>query len=281
MHSSTGGSTSTGAQPETGRADPLAPGTAAMALVTGASSGIGLEIARQLAGRSHHLVLVARSADKLGKLAEDLAGRYGINAYVVTADLTDPLSPPRIGNWLRERGLTIDVLVNNAGFGVAGRFHTSPINRQLDILQVNAHALTHLTGVLLPDMIARRFGRILNVASTAGFQPLPRLAVYAATKSYVMSYSDALSAELAGTGVTVTCLCPGPTETAFASVAGMSGMRVFRYAATAEIVAREGLKAMFAGRRRHVVGSLNRLGTLAARLLPQRLVLKTGKLLLR
>ena len=178
------------------------------ALVTGASSGIGLELATLLAKDRHDLVLVARGRERLDGVARGLTEEFGVAATVLPADLTDPSAPIDIALALAERKLAIDILVNNAGFGVYGFFAQTPLEKELAMIQVNITALTHLTKLLLPGMLERRRGRILNVASTAAFQPGPLMAVYYATKAYVLSFSEALANETAGTGVTVTALCP-------------------------------------------------------------------------
>ena len=190
-------------------------------LVTGASSGIGLELARCFAADGCRLVLVARKGNALEALATDLRKAHKIQAQVITADLAHPEAPTRLLAHLQSAGLKVDVLVNNAAFGAQGKFVELPLGRQLEMLQVNITSLTHLTGLLLPGMVERRRGGILNVASTAAFQPGPGMAVYYATKAYVLSFSEALAEELAGTGVTVTAVCPGPTATNFGAAANM------------------------------------------------------------
>src|SRR5438552_7548684 len=190
-------------------------------------------------------------------------------------------SPARIRDHLAGSGIALDILVNNAGFGLVGPFARLPLERQLGILQVNVMALTSLTGLLLPGLLTRSDARILNLASTAGFMPLPHLAIYAASKAYVIAFSEALSAELAGSSVRVTCLCPGATDTNFATVAGLDKQRFFRFAASAESVARQGVAAMFAGRRRVITGLGNRLAATAAGLAPRGLLLWAAKMALR
>ena len=197
--------------------------TAGTALVTGASSGIGLELARLFAHDGYDLILVARSVEKLDRLGAELSARHGIRARTVGADLGSPDAPGAIAETLKQAAVRIDVLVNNAGYGVHGPFAKTELQTELDLLRVNVVALTHLTKLLLPTMLARRAGRILNVASTAGFQPGPLMAVYSASKAYVLSFSEALAEELAGTGVTVTTLCPGPVLTGFQARAGLDG----------------------------------------------------------
>ncbi|HLN57107.1 MAG TPA: SDR family oxidoreductase, partial [Thermoanaerobaculia bacterium] len=196
-------------------------GSSGNALVTGASSGIGKELARLIAADGYDLVLVARRQERLEELARELSVAHGVSARVIAADLADPDSPKRIVEELEAERIAVDVLVNNAGFGIYGRLWNSDITRQLEIIQVNVVALTDLTGRLLPGMVSRKRGRIVNVASTAAFQPGPYQAVYYATKAYVLSFSEAIAEELKGTGVTVTALCPGPTTTEFQEAAGL------------------------------------------------------------
>lgn len=189
-------------------------------LITGASSGIGLELAKCFASEGCRLVLVARSTQALENLAAALRRDHKIEAIVLTADLSLPETPGRIFAELSAQKIIVDVLVNNAGFGANGAFAELSLLRQLEMLQVNISALTELTGQFLPGMIARRRGGILNVGSVAGFMPGPGMAVYFATKAFVLSFSEALFEELRGTGVTISNLCPGPTESNFSQVAG-------------------------------------------------------------
>jgi uncharacterized protein len=244
------------------------------ALVTGASGGIGEDIARLLVDAGCNVVLLARSAGKLEALAAELSRSGRASTSVLTADLSDPDAVDHIVRTLEERRLTIDILVNNAGFGIVGEFARDDPQEQLRMLQVNVVALTHLTRRLLPGMIERRRGRVLNVASTAAFQPGPLMAVYYATKAYVLSLSNALSEETAGTGVTVTCLCPGPTQTGFQDRAQMQNTRlvnVTKLMSSSE-VARAGYDGMMAGRPLVVPGLLNKLTAQSVRLMPRRLV---------
>ena len=241
-------------------------------LVTGASAGIGAELARLFAARGAEVILVARRAERLAALAAELGPR----ARVIVADLADPAAPARL---FAETG-GIDVLVNNAGFGAAGRVAEIACERQLDMIQVNVAALTALTRLYLPAMLARRGGRVLNVASTAAFQPGPGLAVYCATKAYVLSFSEALHAELAGTGVTVTCLCPGATATEFAEVADFNSPGLFRGAMSAAEVARQGYAATLQGKRLIVTGAENKARAFGVRFAPRGLVLSVARRLL-
>jgi uncharacterized protein len=249
-------------------------GSRGTALVTGASSGIGLELATLLARDRHNLVFVARSRDRLEAIARGLTEEYGVTVTILARDLARPESPSAIARELEGRGLRVEILVNNAGFGVYGPFVETPIEKELEMIQVNVAALTHLTKLLLPAMRANRRGRILNVASTAAFQPGPLMAVYYATKAYVLSFSEALANELAGSGVTVTALCPGPTITDFQREAGVEGTRLFRsrLVMNAPEVARAGYEGMLRGKRIVIPGAGNFLLVEALRVSPRRLV---------
>src|ERR671934_3131179 len=195
------------------------PQTGSTALITGASSGIGEEFARQLAARGHGVFLVARREERLRALADDLERLHGIRAEVATADLADPDQTEALPGRVAERGLDVEVLVNNAGFTTVGDVHENP-DRQLGMIRVNCEALVALTTACLPAMVERGRGAVIQVASVAGFQPIPVQAVYAATKAFVLSFSEAVSTELRGTGVTMTVLCPGPVATEFVEAAG-------------------------------------------------------------
>ncbi len=243
------------------------------ALVTGASSGIGYELAKILAREGHDVALVARSADQLETIAIDLREDFGVRTLVVPADLSDSDSPDRIFERLREAEFQVDVLVNNAGFGTMGRFARSDTGAQVDMVGVNVSALTHLTRLYAERMVGRRHGRIMNVASTAAFQPGPFMAVYFATKAYVLSFSEALAEELRNTGVTVTTLCPGPTVTGFQKRAGMEHAPIGGRMVTgnAVSVARAGYGGMMRGRRVVIPGLVNRVGTMLPRFLPRAL----------
>jgi short-subunit dehydrogenase len=245
----------------------------ATAVVTGASSGIGLELATLLARDNHDLVLVARSRGKLEDIGRALQQEFGVTATVVARDLADRDSPATLASDLASRGIAVDILVNNAGFGVYGLFAETTLEKELEMIQVNIAALTHLTKLFLPGMIARRFGRILNVASTAAFQPGPLMAVYYATKAYVLSFSEALSNETHGTGVTVTALCPGPTITEFQKQAGLEKTNLFNspLVMSAADAARAGYDGMKKGRRVVVAGLGNALLVQGTRLAPRRL----------
>ncbi len=219
------------------------------ALITGASSGIGRDLAREHARRGGRLILVARRGDRLETLAAELVDRHGIAVTVLPCDLAAPGAAAALHQEVAGRGLVVDQLINNAGFGGLGRFHEMDPQRQDAMVQLNVMALTQLTRAYLPEMIARGRGRVLNVASTAAFMPGPTQAVYFATKAYVLSFTEAVAVELEGTGVTMTALCPGATVTEFADQAAAGNKRMFRAgAATSAEVAAFGYRAMLAGR---------------------------------
>ena len=228
------------------------------ALVTGASGGIGLELARVLAANRFSLVLLARSRDKLEDLARELGAQHGTRVTIVPADLGEPGAAQAIFDSLNDARVQIDLLVNNAGLLLEGRFSAISLDEQLRLLQVNIVALTALTRLLHEPMLERNRGRVLNVASVAAFMPVPNLAVYAASKAYVLSFGDALSQELSGTQVTVTTLCPGVTDTGMVhgtSLGSLPGMMIM----DAKTVALEGYRACMAGKPVHVAGIVNEL----------------------
>lgn len=245
------------------------------ALITGASSGIGLELARIFAANRHDVVLVARSEDKLREAARECEGK-GVRAHVIAADLARPGAAGAIAAAVASLGVQVDVLVNNAGFGVYGAFLETPAAREIESIQVNVVALTELTKVFLPSMVRRRSGRILNVASTAAFVPGPLMAIYYATKAYVVSFSEAIANELEGTGVTVTVLCPGPTATGFQSAANLEGSRIVSLLRKADSlsVAKAGYEAVMAGKVLAVPGISNKIGALTPRLFPRAVIRK-------
>jgi len=253
-----------------------------LALVTGASGGIGAALARELARHGHDLVLAARSLAPLEALAAELRAR-GTVATVIAADLAEPGAAATLALEIAGRGLAIDTLVNNAGLGAAGRFDRCDPVRIGEILQVNIMALTELTRLLLPGMIARGHGRVMLVASVAAFQPGPRMAAYFASKAYVLSLGEALAYELRGTGVSVTTLCPGATATNFFAVAGADNSvmaRHLRRMMPAEDVARLGYRGLAAGRRVVITGAINRLMALAGRYAPHWISLPVTDLLM-
>ena len=239
----------------------------AVALITGASSGIGRELARLFAKDGYDLVLVARSRSKLESLATELRSQHQIQATVMVCDFANPSAPQAIADQLASHSVEIDVLVNNAGTQVYGEFAGESLEQQLAMIQVNTTALVHLTHLLLPGMIHRSRGRILNVGSTGSFAPGPLNAVYCASKAFVLSFSQAIGAELAGTGVTVTALCPGATDTDFITRHGMQDVRIFRHTMPPVLVAQIGYRAMQRGRPLAVPGFSNQLQVLSFQLM--------------
>jgi short-subunit dehydrogenase len=244
------------------------------AVITGASAGIGREFARQLTGRAGSLVLVARRRERLEELRNELTTRDpNLNVHVRPTDLSDENAVTDLCSWLERENITIDLLINNAGLGDRGPFATSEPKRVKEMIAVNVMALTVLTRSLLPGMIARRRGAILNVSSSASFLPIPGFAVYAATKAYVTSFSEAIRGELRGTGVTVAALCPGPVHTEFSQVAQRaSGRREksgpeFTYVSVEDVV-RAGLDAIEHDRALVIPGFLMKLAMFAVRLTP-------------
>jgi hypothetical protein len=243
------------------------------ALITGASGGIGYELAKLLARDHCNLLLVARSGDKLGRIAAELEGQFGVRVKTYALDLAEAGAAKVLFDRLQREGMAVEMLINNAGFGAFGEFSAMAENEILGQIQLNITALTHLTGLLLPPMLARRSGRIMNVASTAAFQPGPLMAVYYATKAYVLSFSEALANEVSGSGVTVTCFCPGATDTGFQKRANMESSRLFKKigAMKAETVARDGYRGMMAGRTLVISGARNWLVAESIRFTPRKL----------
>lgn len=244
------------------------------ALITGASSGIGLDFARLFAEGGYDVVLVARTESKLKALADELGTKHGVRALAVAADLADPAAPGRLMERLEAEGVQVDVLVNNAGYAGYGAFAEMDARMELDMIQVNIMALTALTKAVLPGMLARDSGRILNVASTAAFQPGPLMAVYYATKAYVLSFSEALANETQGTGVTITCLCPGPTKTGFQERAKMEESKLVKGKEIMDslTVARAGYEGLHEGRAVVIPGFMNKMLVQSVRFLPRRTV---------
>ena len=255
-----------------GRGRP-AGGAGRTALITGASSGIGLDLSSMFAADHWNVVLVARNEAKLRDAAAGLARRNGIEARALHADLSDPGAPRAIGAWLSDHGVRVDALVNNAGFGVYGPFATTDGEAELKMIQVNVVALVHLTKLLLGGMLQRGRGWILNVASTAAFQPGPLMAVYYASKAYVLSFSEALANELRGTGVTVTALCPGPTRTGFQKRGIMEDSRLVQgHIADPSSVALAGYRGLRAGKTIVIPGFSNKLIPWVVRVSPRGVV---------
>ncbi|HAS10875.1 MAG TPA: oxidoreductase [Acidimicrobiaceae bacterium] len=246
-------------------------------IVTGASSGIGTEIARVLASRGHGVTLVARRLDRLETLAGQLAERHGIRAEVVVADLTEPAQRRAVVEAVAERGLTPEVLVNNAGFSTVGPVVDIDPGREIQMLRTNVEAVDHLCALVAPGMVERGRGAILNVASTASYQPLPGQAGYAASKAFVRTYTTSLAGELGPHGVTVTALCPGPVRTEFAHASGMDDLADGNPLPEAmwvpvEEVGRIAVDALEDGRMVSIPGPLNRLGAGIANVLPRQVL---------
>ena len=253
------------------------------ALVTGASSGIGYEIARVLASDGHDLVLVARREDNLRQLAHYLEREFKVKAVYIAVDLTDPQAAQRIYDAIQEQNIPIDILVNNAGFGTWGAFTSSYTDRDVEAIETNVIALTQLTKLFSRDMVKRGLGKILNIASVSSFMPGPYMAVYNATKAYVLSFSLALRSELKGTGVSVTVVCPGPTDSEFHQVAGTLDLPMLKQVnlmGSAQ-VARIAVKAMHKRKAVEIPGILNKITALLPRFLPARFITWATKQVLR
>ena len=247
-----------------------------IAIITGASSGIGRDFADLYARDGHDLVLVARRRDALESLGRSLGERYGIVCEVFPADLARRLDREHLAARMRSIDDRVVALVNNAGIGTHGYFHETDLERELEIIDLNIAALTHLAKLVLPGMLARRHGQIVNVSSLAAFQPGPLMAVYYASKAYVQSFSEALAEEVAGTGVTVTALCPGPTRTGFQARAQMEQSKLVRgrEIMTAETVARVGYDGLMKGKTVVIPGVGNKMMAQAVRFLPRNTVTK-------
>ena len=250
------------------------------ALVTGASAGIGLELAKLLAVGGANLVLTARRADRLQKLADDLSSQHQVRVEIFSADLTKREAPEQIYAFTAGKKLEIELLVNNAGFGAFGNAHEIPVEKMLEMIQVNCSAVVYLTRLYLPEMVARRHGDVMIVASLAAFQPVPYNSVYAATKAFDLLFAEGIAEEVRPFGVRVCALCPGTTHTEFQSVAHQPD-RVFRSAEPAEKVARVGLEAQAAGKPYVISGVMNKLMKEGQRLVPRSLVTKISAKMMR
>lgn len=251
------------------------PSSSTTCVITGSSSGIGAEIARELARRGHGVTLVARREERLRDLADELSGAHGIRAEIVAADVAEPDGRASIFSALSDRGLTADVVANNAGYGSGGSFQDLDMESEEKMVRLNVDALHSMCAHFVPEMVGRGRGAILNVASTVAFQPLPRQATYAATKAFVLSFTEALHADLHGTGVTATALCPGVTRTEFFDVGGMSeelaGAPDFAVMDSPE-VARLGVEGMDKGKRVVIPGAVNQVGAVSGRMTPRSLL---------
>src|SRR5436309_12668918 len=242
------------------------------ALITGASAGIGVALAEELASGGTNLVLTARRKDRLAELARRLTPTHKINSELFPADLADSNAPAMIFSFAREKGIEIDLLINNAGFGQYGEFPSIEKQRLLDMVQVNCHAVVHLTCLYLPEMIARRRGDILILASTASFQAVPYISTYASPKAFDSLFAEGLAEEVKPYGIRVCALCPGSTESEFHVVAGQEKLASMRKRESAEKVARTGLAALAAGKSSVISGFQNFVGAQSQRLVPRRMV---------
>lgn len=241
------------------------------ALITGASSGLGAEFARIHASKGDNLVLIARGKDKMTALKVELENQYDISVCVISKDLSDQAAPKAVYDELKAQKIHVDYLINNAGFGDFGLFAQCDWEKQIQMINLNIAALTYMTRLFLPDMIKNKFGKILNVASTSAFQPGPTMSVYFATKAYVLSFSEAIANEAKGTGVTVTALCPGPTDTGFKAASALDRSSLFKGSqiAPSKEVAEFGYKSMMKGKTVAVHGFVNLLMSQSVRFAPR------------
>jgi len=252
------------------------------ALVTGASAGIGAALAEELARGGTNLVLTARRRERLEELAQKLAAAHKIQTTIFVADLTQPDAPEKLFQFTKDQGIEIELLINNAGFGVYGELPAVEARRLTDMVQVNCAAVVHLTRLYLPEMVARKHGDVLLVASTASFQSVPYISTYAATKAFDLLFAEGLAEEMKPHGVRVSALCPGPTESEFAEVAGQTHIAATRAnRETADKVARTGLRALAAGKSYVISGLGNYLGVLGQRLVSRRMVARIAARMFR
>ena len=251
------------------------------ALVTGASAGIGVALAKQLAAKGTHLVLTARRHDRLEELARTLQQSQGVRTEVFAADLSRPEAPRQIYDFTKQKGIEIDLLINNAGFGQYGELTAVETQRLLDMVQVNCVAVVHLTRLYLADMVARRRGDVLILASTASFQAVPYISTYAATKAFDLLFAEGLAEEMKPYGIRVCALCPGSTESEFHVVAGQEKFTARHAQETAEKVASTGLQALAAGKSYVISGMGNYLGAQTQRLVPRRAVARIAAKMFR
>ena len=256
---------------------------ATTALITGASTGIGYALSKCFAADHHDVILVARHEAKLKQVAAELSGQFGVSARVIATDLAKPDAPQQIADEVRQDSIHVDYLINNAGFGLGGKFAETALTAELEMMQVNMVALVHLSKLFLPAMVARRQGKIMNVASTAAFQPGPLMAVYYATKAFVLSFTEAIANELAGTGVTVTALCPGPTQSEFQRRAHIENTRLIKGKLiglmSPAAVAQLGYRGLMQGKRLVIPGFINKLGVQSVRLSPRRVTTQVARML--
>jgi short-subunit dehydrogenase len=253
----------------------------AYALITGASKGIGKAIAEGLAKRKYDIVLVARSAKLLFENAEEIKRKYGVQAHYLTLDLSSPTAAKQIADWCKQKNIELSILVNNAGYGLLGAFKDVPLEEQLNMMQLNMQSLVELTYVMLP-LLQQYRGKsyLMNIASTAAHQPVPYLGVYSATKSFVLSFSRALNWEMKGTNVSVSCVCPGPTDTNFMDRAGMTSVKKIakqaeRFNMEPADVAEIAINGMLKGKMEIIPGGSNKAGAFFSRHIPKKVIEKT------
>lgn len=252
------------------------------ALITGASSGIGLELAKIHASKGGNLVLVSRNKSKLDELKTELEEQFNVSVYTIGKDLSEPNSAQEVYTETNEQHIQIDYLINNAGFGGFGMLEETEWNKELQMINLNITTLTLFTKLYVQDMVKRRSGKIMNVASTAAFQPGPTMAVYCATKSYVLSFTEALSNEVSDKGITITALCPGATETGFQAAGGLDESELFKgkKLPTAKEVAEYGYSAMMNGKTVAIHGIMNYVLSNVVSFMPSGLVLKVARKML-
>jgi short-subunit dehydrogenase len=251
----------------------------ATALITGASNGIGLELAKIHASKGDNLVLVARNKQKLDELKHELESAHNIKVYTIGKDLSLPNAAKDVYDETKRQNISIDYLINNAGFGDFGMFAETDWNKELQMINLNITALTHFTKLYLQDMVKRGNGKIMNVASTAAFQPGPTMAVYFATKAYVLSFSEAVNNEVSDKGITVTALCPGPTESGFQAAAALEDSKLFKgkNIPSSKTVAEYGYRAMMSGKTVAIHGLVNSILANFVRIMPRALVVKVTR----
>ncbi len=252
------------------------------ALITGASNGIGLELAKIHASKGGNLVLVARNKSKLDELKNELEEQFNISVYTIGKDLSELNSAQEVYNETKKQNIQVDYLINNAGFGGFGMLDETEWNKELQMINLNITTLTLFTKLYVQDMVKRRSGKIMNVASTAAFQPGPTMAVYCATKSYVLSFTEALSNEVSDKGITITALCPGATETGFQAAGGLDESELFKgkKLPRAKDVAEYGYRAMMNGRTVAIHGFMNYILSSSVSFMPRNLVVKVARKML-
>jgi len=249
-------------------------------LITGTTSGIGYELSRVFAEKGYNLVLVSRNEQKL-RSQKELLKKYGVNIYTISKDLSDPKTPEEIYSEVKSQDIHVDILINNAGFNESGLFCSTSLEKELQMLQVHIISLTHLTKLFLPDMIKNKYGKILNLGSTGSFAPCPLDAVYAASKAYVLNFSSAIRAELAGTGVTVSTLCPGATRTEFAKKADIDNTLLFKiFVMEPQKVAEIAYKKLMKNKKVIITGVYNKLLVSSVAITPGIILDKLSMLLL-